>query len=108
MARRDIAAVLASTGLPVVYREWPDGSTPTFPCIRYASEGSGDFVADDSNYLKVDKWSATLVSEWKDDDSEELVESALASAGIVYSKSADYFSERERLNHVEYTFDALR
>lgn len=108
MARNEIAAVLASTGLPVVYYKWPDGSEPSFPCIRYVSEGSDDLMADDSNYLKVDRWSATLVSEWKDDASEELVEAALSGAGIAYSKGADYYADSERLNHVEYTFELLR
>lgn len=108
MARSDCAELLSATGLPVVYHKWPDGARPEFPCIRYVSEGSRDFLADDSNYFKVDRWSATLVSEWKDDVSEELVESALGAAGVVYAKSADYYSDESRLNHVEYSFELPR
>ena len=104
MARRDAAAMLAETGLPVVYQCWPDGSTPSFPCIRYAYEGDASFFADDTRYRKVDRWSATLVSEWKDDASEELLEQALERHGVPYEKSGDAYVRSERLNHVEYSF----
>lgn len=108
MARSDAASLLSSTGLPVVYHKWPDGSEPTFPCIRYASLGGDDLMADNVNYRKFDRWSATLVSEWKDDASEELVENALEAAGVGYSKGADYYVDSERLNHVEYVFELPR
>ena len=104
MARRDCADLLASTGLPVVYWKWPDGSTPIYPCIRYASDGMAAFRADDGLYVKADRWTATLVSEWKDDASEGLVEAALEAAGVDYAKSADYYDDASRLNHVEYVF----
>lgn len=108
MARSDCASILASTGLPVVYHKWPVGSTPTFPCIRYTSDGADDFHADNHNYSKVDRWSATLVSDWKDDASEALIENALDSAHVSYYKAPDYYDDTEQLNHVEYTFELPR
>ena len=108
MARAEIAAILAEAGLPVVYHEWPDGSEPKFPCIRYVYDGDGSFMADNTVYRKVDRWSATLVSDWKDDASEAAVESALESHGIVYSKSADVRVDSEKLTQVEYTFSYAR
>ena len=100
--------MLAGAGLPVVYWKWPDGSTPTFPCIRYSAKGDADLMADNGNYAKRGKWSAILVSEWKDDAAESALESALESAGVPYSKSADWYSDEARLNHVEYTFTLPR
>lgn len=104
MARSDAAALLASTGLPVVYYQWPDGSTPTFPCIRYVSEGSNDLHADNMAYAKFDKWSATLVSERKDDASEALIEATLDDAGVTYSRLGDTWITEESLMQVEYEF----
>ena len=104
MARREVAAILRSAGMPVVYQRWPDGSAPSFPCVRYVSEGRADFIADARNYAKVGQWSATLVSERKDDAAEAALEAALEAAHVVYAKSGDYYDDAERLNHVEYTF----
>ena len=104
MSRRDAAAILRSAGLPVVYHQWPDGSTPQFPCVRYADEGRHDFLADGANYFKRQRWSATLVSERKDDDSEGALESALEAAGVVYQKGETVYVSSERLFQVEYSF----
>lgn len=104
MSRSDCAALLRSTGLPVVFYQWPDGSEPEFPCIRYVDEGRNDFVADGRNYFKRENWSATLVSERKDDASEAAIEAALESAGVVYSKGETAHIAAERLFQVEYTF----
>ena len=108
MARSDAATLLATTGLPVVYDSWPDGSTPTFPCIRYVQDASNDFYADDAHYCKVDAWSAFLVSESKDDTSEAAIESAFDEAGVAYARLGEYDAEAERLHHVEYAFQLLR
>ena len=108
MARSDAAAMLAETGLPVVYWKWPAGSTPTFPCIRYAYGGDASFMADNGRYLKVDRWSATLVSEWKDDASEDAIEGVFEEHGIIFSKDGDYFSDEDSLNHVTYGFELPR
>lgn len=108
MDRSDIAALLASAGMPVVYWKWPDGSTPAFPCIRYSEKRAGDFIADNRNYVRIRRWSAIIVSEWKDDAAEAALEAALDAAGIAYDKSADWYSDESRLNHVEYTFSVPR
>ena len=105
MAREQVAAMLAETGLPVVYYCWPDGMEPTFPCIRYVYAGDASFHADDHRYVKVDAWSATLVSEWKDDASEAAIEAALDAHGVPFSKSGDVYVRSERLMQVEYGFE---
>ena len=104
MARADIAAILAETGLPVVYYQWPDGANPQFPCLRYVYDGDASFNADNEHYRKFDLWSVTLVSGWKDDVAEETLERVLESHGIVYSKSGDVRVESENLTQIEYTF----
>lgn len=108
MARQDAANLLASAGLPVVYYRWPEGSTPEFPCIRYIYAGDAGFRADDGEYAPADAWSATLVSEWKDDASEAAIEAAFAAAGVIATKHGDVYVQSERLNQVEYTFTLPR
>ena len=104
MARSEIAAILAETGLPVVYYQWPNGAIPQFPCLRYVYDGDSSFNADNMHYKKFDSWSVTLVSEWKDDASEQALENALESHGIVYQKFGDVRVESENLTQVEYAF----
>jgi len=105
MSRGVVAELLRSTGLPVVYHQWPNGAQPQFPCIRYIDEGRRDFAADNSNYFKRTRWSATLVSERKDDASEETVEAAFEAAKIVYSKGETIYISFEKLFQVEYSFE---
>ena len=102
MARADTAAILAESGMPVVYHKWPAGSEATFPCVRYVYSGDASFRADDGRYWKRDRWSATLVSEWKDDNSEAALEAVFESHGIQFTKAGDYFADG--LCHVEYSF----
>ena len=104
MSRAEAAAVLRAAGLPVVFYQWPDGAEPVFPCIRYADEGRADFAADGANYFKREHYSATLVSERKDDASEAALEAALEAAGVVYSKGPTTHVPAEGLYQVEYTF----
>ena len=105
MARAEVAAILAETNLPVVYHQWPDGAVPVFPCLRYVYDGDSSFNADNTRYKKIDSWSVTLVSEWKDETSEELLEGVFESHGIAYTKLGDVRVESENLTQVEYTFD---
>ena len=104
MSRADAASLLRATGLPVVFYQWPDGATPQFPCIRYVDEGRQDFVADGRNYFKRTRFSATLVSERKDDNSEAAIEAAFDLAGVVYAKAETVYIADERLFQVEYSF----
>lgn len=108
MARSDAAALLASTGLPIVYSRWPVGVEPTYPYIRYIRDGANDFNADNTKYWKVDVWTATLVSERKDDASEQAIEAAFEAAGIAYDPMGDYPVDSERLHQADYRFELPR
>lgn len=103
MARREIATLLRSTGLPVVYRHWVEGSNQEFPCIAYNQVGRDDFFADNKHFAKYDEWNIELYAEWKDDASEELIEQTLEDAGINYIKSEDIWIDSEQLLKVDYS-----
>lgn len=104
MSRAECAEMLRSTGLPVVYDRWPDGSTPVFPCIRYIGDGQTVLRADMTGYVKQDDWAAFIVSEHKDDESERLLEAVFDAAGIDYAKLPDVHIDSEGLHQVEYDF----
>ena len=108
MARQDAAALLASTGLPVVYDRWPDGATPTFPCIRYMHAGEANMRCDNGDYFRVDEWDAYLITEWKDDATEALLEGAFEDAGIVPSRFEDEYDRDERLYTASWRFQLPR
>ena len=108
MARSEAAALLASAGFPIVHQAWPVGSVPVFPCVRYAQEGTDDLYADNGRYFKVDVWSATLVTERKDDASEAALEAVLDAAGVPYVRIGDYPVDSEQLYQVDYRFELPR
>lgn len=104
MSRQDIASILRTTGLPVVYKHWPEGSEQPFPCVAYNQVGRDDFYADNEHFVKYDEWNVELYAEWKDDSSEELIEQTLEAAGITYIKSEDIWIDSEKLLKVDYSF----
>ena len=102
--RRKAASLLREANIPVVFYQWPDGSDPQFPCIRYVDAGRDDFIADGKNYFKKSFWRATLITESKDDATEAALESVFEAKGIVYSKGDTVYVRDERLFQVDYTF----
>lgn len=111
MARADVAAVCAAvrdaTGAPFVYRQWPKGSTPAWPCLEYHLEEDANFGADGGVYRKADRWALSVYSERKEDALEEAVEAELDARRIRWRKT-EISIDGEGLLQVEYTFALLR
>ena len=97
--------MLRSTGLPVVYRNWPKGCDPEYPCIAYRFDTIDTIWADNGPYMSFGVWGIELYSEGKDEAAEAAVEKALAEHGVCYSK-AEYDIEDEYIE-VEYTFSSI-
>lgn len=111
MARADVAAICAavkqSTGVPYVYRQWPKGSEPEWPCIEYHLDGDANFNADEQVYRRIDRWALSLYSETKADALEEAIEDELDARRVVWTKS-EISIESQGLIQVEYDFSLLR
>ena len=90
MTLEKLANLLASTGLPVTYLAWPEGSAPPLPCIcdRVASThkrfsgGRGDQTRP--------RIHVELYTKVKDLDAESRVEDALRE--IPWQKSETYLN----------------
>lgn len=108
MARSDMAAIIADAGLPAVYHQWPDGSTPAFPCVRYVKSGENNVNADNAKYFCVDEFDVFLVSEWKDEASEQALEAAFERAGLMLDMLDESYNRAERLYTVMYQVQAPR
>jgi hypothetical protein len=111
MARSDLRPIFEAVNLPVVIGHWTADEKPVWPFLEYHRDGENDFVADNSNYRKIDSWAVSiyaLVEQMADfyDHCEEL-EDALTDAHIVYDRSMDVFTG-EGTVYAEYTFDLPR
>lgn len=105
MTRTEIAAMLDSIGLPVAYYQFPEtGQAPPFIC--YFFEGDNDFIADDTNYQKIDRLAVELYTDNKDFALEASVEAALSGAGLVWSRSETYI-DSERMYEVIFNADIV-
>ena len=93
--------MISTSGLPCVYRAWPEGNAPALPFVCYLERGSANFAADSVVYTRVDNIDVELYTREKDPASEALVEGALS--GVVWEKTEDYLDD-ERCYMVTYSF----
>ena len=82
--------ILAGTGLPVVYRAWPEGKAPQMPYICFLSTGSHNFAADGIAYSSAIRVQIELYTESKDEVAEKKVTDALDAAGIFWESDCTY------------------
>lgn len=106
MTYQEVAALLASIGLPTAYDHFEVGNAADPPFICFYFEGSDDLPADNTNFQRIRPLTVELYSENKDFALEERVEAALNGAGLVYSRSETYI-DSERMYEVVYTTDII-
>lgn len=100
MTTKEVAKMIADIGVPYAYYQFPETREATpFICFFYG--GSNDFLADDSNYRKIERLVIELYTKNKDLALETSVEGALASHGLVWSRS-EYYVDNERLYETVY------
>lgn len=88
MTLQEVEEMLTSTGLPVVYRAWPDEQAPSLPYICYLAAYSNNFSADGQVYLTVEHIQIELYTELKEPEIEGKVEAALSS--LFWEKTETY------------------
>ena len=106
MTYQEVAALLASIGLPTAYDHFEVGNAADPPFICFYFEGSDDLAADNTNFQRIRPLTVELYTENKDFALEERVEAALNGAGLVYSRSETYI-DSERMYEVVYTTDII-
>lgn len=98
MTYKEVAKMIDNIGLPFAYDHFdadPENPAPAPPFICFYFDGSADIAADDTNYQKIRPLTLELYTDNKDFSLEETVETALNSAGLVFSRLETYIdSER--------------
>lgn len=92
-----IISLLKETGLPFAYDHFAEGDSPDPPFICFLTEGSDNFSADGSVYLKASEVHLELYTERKDPGTERKVEAVLDRHNVFYNKSESLDRDRKAL-----------
>lgn len=86
----------------VAMSAFPDGEAPNLPFVVYRQTGSNNLAADNHVYFSRPIVEIELYTEIKSPDTEAALESALASAELIWTKDEDYL-DSERCYMITYT-----
>ena len=102
MTTSQIAALIASMGLPSAYDHFPEKNAPGLPIICFLYDQQNNFNADNTTHQKIASLSVELYTANKDIASETAVENVLVANDMPYIKTETYIdSEKMYLNLYE-------
>ena len=107
MTYDDVAAMVASIGLPYCYYEFeedPLNPPPAPPFVAYYYTADDDFKADDVNYAQINQLTVELYTDEKDFALEQTVRDILTAHGLAFSWSQAYVNE-EHMYMTIYTME---
>ena len=106
MTPQQVNIMLETIGVPVAYYQFKEGTgqQPPFVCFFYGD--GNDVIADNSNYVKVERLFVELYTDEKDFALEKTVETILNNNGIVFAKSQGYI-DAERMHVTVYQSDIV-
>lgn len=93
MTLGELSMHLKTTGLPVTYREWPEGKAPDLPFICYLCTDADALFADGGVYYTWENVRVELYTKFKDSATEATVEAALS--GFHWKKSETYIDTEQ-------------
>lgn len=88
----------------VAYRAFPVGAAPALPFICYLDTSTDNFIADNEVYAVIHGIDVELYTQYKDQQSEALIEACLKDLGIVWQKYDEYL-DSESMYEVIYSFN---
>lgn len=106
MTYRELNNFIASFGLPYAYNEFPDDTPQEPPFICFLLDSSSDFLADNTNFVKLRPLTIELYTDIKDFTLESTIEAALTQGGFVYSRSETYL-DSEHMNMVVFSTEVI-
>ena len=86
----------------VALNAFPEGEVPELPWIVYRQTSANRFLADNRVYYNSPVFVIELYTEFKSPETEKTLESALASAELIWTKDEDYL-DSERCYMITYT-----
>lgn len=106
MTTQNVKALVESFGLPYAYHQFADdtGQQPPFICFFYGN--SNDFLADNTNYVRIERLFVELYTDEKDFALEGQLEAVLNENEIVFAKSQGYI-DSERMHVTVYESDII-
>ena len=87
----------------VAYRSFREGAAPALPFICYLDTSTDNFIADNEVYAVIYGVDVELYTQYKDQQSEALVEACLNDLGIVWQKYDEYI-DSESMYDIVYSF----
>lgn len=101
MTYKEIAAMVASVGVPYAYYQFDEGTAKAPPFICFFYPGSDDMIADNTNYQAIRPLTIELYTENKDFALEATVETILNENGIPFTRN-EVFIDTERMYQITY------
>lgn len=106
MTVKEVASMVSQIGIPNAYYQFPQGTGQATPFVCFFFADSNDFLADDSNYQKIEHLVIELYTDEKDFALELTVENVLVQHGMVWTRSETYV-DTERMYEVVYEMDVV-
>lgn len=105
MILQEVYKALKGLGYPIAYHHF-EGTPEGVPFLVYYTTGSKPVLADDECWLNLADVVVELYCTYKDIEAEADIEAALASIGLVWSKT-EVWIETESLYMITYEMEAL-
>lgn len=102
----EIKDMLAETGLPVTYLQWPEPGVPDLPYLVWILPGSDNFGADDKVYARAETLQIELYANPRSFEAEAAVEAVLDANDIFWDKELFWLTS-ENENETIYTAEVL-
>lgn len=91
-----IFEILSETGIPCAYSHFKDkGSPKKPPYIAYMGSGQSVLEADNTHYLRENRYRIEYYFTTKNTANETAIEDKLLEYGYLYTKSEDVYIESE-------------
>ena len=101
MTYKEIAAMVASVGVPYAYYQFDEGTAEAPPFICFFYPGSDDMIADNTNYQALRPLTIELYTDNKDFALEATVEAILNANGVPFTRN-EVFIDTERMYQITY------
>lgn len=106
MTFAEVNTMLSGVGIPTAYYQFTADTSqaPPFICFMYVR--NNDFIADNTNYGKIEHLVIELYTDNKDFDMEARVENVLKTHNLVYTREETALNS-ERMYEVIFETDVM-
>ena len=106
MTTQQIKSMVESIGIPYAYYQFPEGTAEPCPFFCFYLGDSDDFLADDTNYVRIENLTIELYTDYPDFALERQIEATLNSNELVFSKMRT-FIDTEKMTMVTYESEVI-